>query len=274
MAGIPLNSQFTFNAALALDERFVFADTAARDALASGRRYAGLLTYVEDVEKFYYLKGGITDSDWTELAGGGGGSGILSVADTTERNAIDSGDRYEGLIVYVVDIATNYQLQGGITNSDWIAVDKSFIGLGNVDNTSDLDKPISTDTQDALDLKADLTDITPTIFGTRAVPRSIVAGTGITAGASHMSTTAVSQTIFLKGSSSGENDISANPQIEAGTLVGQLMTLIGRNSDDYIKLDHGNGVDLSGGSSWFSFVGCCLVLEWDGTNWYEKTRRG
>lgn len=33
---------------------------------------------------------------------------------------------------------------------------KAQVGLGNVDNTADLDKPISNDTQDALDLKEDL----------------------------------------------------------------------------------------------------------------------
>jgi len=36
-----------------------------------------------------------------------------------------------------------------------VVLDKTDIGLGNVDNTSDLDKPISTATQDALDLKYD-----------------------------------------------------------------------------------------------------------------------
>ena len=36
------------------------------------------------------------------------------------------------------------------------ALTKSSVGLGNVDNTSDADKPVSDDTQDALDLKAPL----------------------------------------------------------------------------------------------------------------------
>jgi hypothetical protein len=43
----------------------------------------------------------------------------LKVADTTERDAIDSLVRYEGMIVYVVADGTNYQLVGGITNGDW-----------------------------------------------------------------------------------------------------------------------------------------------------------
>jgi hypothetical protein len=40
---------------------------------------------------------------------------------------------------------------------------KSMVGLSNVDNTTDLDKPVSTDTQAALDLKADLNS--PTFTG-------------------------------------------------------------------------------------------------------------
>lgn len=44
------------------------------------------------------------------------------MADTTARDAIASGVRYEGLTVYVVADATNYQLVGGITNGDWVEV--------------------------------------------------------------------------------------------------------------------------------------------------------
>lgn len=40
-------------------------------------------------------------------------------------------------------------------NKTFAAVTKSDVGLGNVENTADLDKPISTDTQDALDTKYD-----------------------------------------------------------------------------------------------------------------------
>lgn len=50
------------------------------------------------------------------------------------------------------DAETSYRL--GKVN-----ITKANIGLGNVDNTSDANKPISTATQTALDLKADLTDI-------------------------------------------------------------------------------------------------------------------
>jgi hypothetical protein len=42
-------------------------------------------------------------------------------------------------------------------------ITKAMVGLANVDNTSDLDKPISTATQSALDLKANATDVTTSL---------------------------------------------------------------------------------------------------------------
>lgn len=62
-------------------------------------------------------------------------------------------------------------------------LDKSTVGLSNVDNTSDANKPISTATQTALDLKANLTQvatvlfksITPTIITGKTVETSIYA---------------------------------------------------------------------------------------------------
>lgn len=52
----------------------------------------------------------------------------------------------------VAGVATEYY-RGDKT---WATLDKDAVGLDQVDNTSDLDKPISTDTQDALNLKANL----------------------------------------------------------------------------------------------------------------------
>jgi hypothetical protein len=45
--------------------------------------------------------------------------GRLVVADDTARDAIVSGIRYEGMLVYVTADATNYQLVGGILNANW-----------------------------------------------------------------------------------------------------------------------------------------------------------
>jgi hypothetical protein len=61
------------------------------------------------------------------------------------------------------------------------------VGLGNVDNTSDLDKPVSTATQTELDLKADTTDLalkadlaSPTFTGTPAAPTPATADNSTT----------------------------------------------------------------------------------------------
>lgn len=42
------------------------------------------------------------------------------VADTTARDAIVAGVRYEGMIVYSIADATNFQLVGGIANGNWV----------------------------------------------------------------------------------------------------------------------------------------------------------
>ena len=52
-------------------------------------------------------------------------------------------------------------------------VTKTMVGLGNVDNTSDANKPVSTATQTALDLKAPL--VSPTFTGTVTLPDNTVA---------------------------------------------------------------------------------------------------
>ena len=71
---------------------------------------------------------------------------------------------------------------------EWVndSASKSDVGLGNVDNTSDANKPVSTATQTALDLKADITSV-PTelddlndvqIIGTPTLGQALVYGAG------------------------------------------------------------------------------------------------
>ena len=48
------------------------------------------------------------------------------------------------------------KIDGTNYNTHWVTIDKSFVGLANVDNTSDLNKPVSTATQTALNLEEDL----------------------------------------------------------------------------------------------------------------------
>lgn len=112
---------------------------------------------------------------------------------------------------------------------------------------------------------------TVTLYGSTGSPRSVVSATGITSGASHMSTSVSDQVIFVVASTAGENDISANPQIEAGTVVGQKMTIVGTSDDDFIKLEDGTGLSLAG--PWYSYDKKSLDVWWNGTVWTERSRR-
>ena len=108
----------------------------------------------------------------------------------------------------------------------------------------------------------------PIIFGTRAAPRSVVAATGITDGASHMDSTKAVQDIYVEGSVSGD---SVCATITAGTIDGQKMTLIGRNNSNTVTLNSTTtNVDLNGSAT--LGAGNVLGLRWDGTNWHEVSR--
>jgi hypothetical protein len=73
-----------------------------------------------------------------------------------------------------------------------LALTKTDVGLTNVDNTTDLLKPISTDTQTALDLKANLAS--PTFTGTPTLPTGTI---GVTQTPSDNST-ALATTAYVK----------------------------------------------------------------------------
>lgn len=78
--GIALGSNFTVNTALPLDDRSTAATIGARDAIDAGRRFEGMVVFVESAGTNYQLIGGITNANWTEFSGSGGGSGATSTA--------------------------------------------------------------------------------------------------------------------------------------------------------------------------------------------------
>ena len=91
----------------------------------------------------------------------------------------------------LTDVIISQPAQGEFFRYDgdeWVndTAQKSDVGLGNVDNTSDANKPVSTATQTALDLKADITSV-PTelddlndvqIIGTPTLGQALVYGAG------------------------------------------------------------------------------------------------
>jgi hypothetical protein len=70
--------------------------------------------------------------------------------DLTARNAIPSGDRFQGLKVFVTAEQKNYQLIGGITNSNWLEI-ISIPDDGIFDWVSNKYQPYATTTSGAFD---------------------------------------------------------------------------------------------------------------------------
>jgi len=102
--------------------------------------------------------------------------------------------------------------------------------------------------------------------GTRAAPSNITAVGGIP-----FTSATLQNLIFVKGSG-GPVTVIANPQIAAGTVIGQKLDIIFKDSTDTVTLQDGTGLDLNG-----TIVGdanSALSLIWDGTNWVELSRRG
>ena len=73
----------------------------------------------------------------------------------------------EALKANTADVTTSLALKANINNPTFTGtvggIDKTMVGLNNVDNTSDVNKPISTATQTALNLKANTTDVTTSL---------------------------------------------------------------------------------------------------------------
>ena len=104
---------------------------------------------------------------------------------------------------------------------------------------------------------------TPTVTGSRASPQAISTNIAFT-GTNY-------KNIWFVSGSGGSTVITANPAIDAGTNVGQELTLIGRSNLNWLELTDGSGLSLNGTCTLFS--DSVLNLIWDGTNWVETSRR-
>jgi hypothetical protein len=145
---------------------------------------------------------------------------------------------------------------------------KSDVGLGNVDNTSDLNKPVSTATQTALDLKANLAGATFTGATSVATTFRLVTSTVITPGASPAINAALGNVFTL---TPGEDE---NISI-SGMLAGQTITIIILTSGVTSRtLTFGTGFKPNGTLATGTVSGKYFVLQYfsDGTNVYELSR--
>jgi hypothetical protein len=103
----------------------------------------------------------------------------------------------------------------------------------------------------------------PNTVGSRAVPTDIVAANGVQFSGSYFE-----NVYFIQGSG-GAVDITANPQIAAGSFIGQKLLLIGCSATNSVQFDDGNGIKLKNKGSVYLFDDESIEFVWTGTAWVE-----
>jgi hypothetical protein len=101
------------------------------------------------------------------------------------------------------------------------------------------------------------------VTGTRASPTTITA-----AGITYSTTGGSRQQWYILGDTTTGTDITANPQISAGSEDGQELILVGRDDSRTVIFEDGNGLSLKGGS-WTAYANSTLYLRWDTSVWVE-----
>lgn len=163
-------------------------------------------------------------------------------------------------------------------------VTKSMVGLGNVDNTSDANKPISTATQTALDLKAPLAN--PTFTGTVSGVTASHVGLGNvnnTSDADKPVSTATQTALNLKANLASPT-FTGTPSLPTGTTavtqaLGNNTTAIATTEFIQTALANFGGMtvsdtapssDVSAGDFWFDSTGLNLYIYYSNA-WVQVT---
>jgi len=148
---------------------------------------------------------GTHNSDTTDVHG---------IADTSLLATKSYADTAEADAITAAGTAADSKVAAAVA-----ALTKSSVGLANVDNTSDADKPVSTATQTALDLKSNLEG--PTFTGTVVLPSTTSIGNVSAAELGHLDGV----------TSSVQTQLTARLPLAGGTMTGAL-TLSGAPTSD------------------------------------------
>lgn len=147
---------------------------------------------------------------------------------------------------------SNSNIQGHIIDtSNPHGVTKAQVGLGNVDNTSDANKPISTATQNALNTKVD-TSTNQTIGGVKTFSSTITGSISGNAATANKWTTA--RTITLSGDVAGSASVDGSANVTITTTVQPNSVTLGTDTTgNYVAgVTAGTGIAVTGtaGEGW------------------------
>jgi hypothetical protein len=119
------------------------------------------------------------------------------VGDGLAWNAIDETFEVDSTVARVDSVQEIVDLKANINSPTFTGtvsgIDKSMVGLSNVDNTSDANKPVSTATQTALDLRAPKSN--PVFIGTVTSTNDVVINGNLTVNGTNFAASATSITI-------------------------------------------------------------------------------
>jgi hypothetical protein len=143
-----------------------------------------------------------------------------------------------------MDISGNVIIRGGgglnIAGGNVIGITKTMVGLSNVDNTTDANKPVSTAQQTALDLKANLAS--PTFTGTVTIPANSITNTTV-------STSITTGALLVAGGVGigGSVNIGGNTRITGGLIIDGSLNVTGNimRTDIQSKVYISEQVDVS-----------------------------
>ena len=98
-------------------------------------------------------------------------------------------------------------------------ITKAMVGLGNVDNTTDLNKPVSTATQAALDLKANATDVT-TALALKANAADVTTALALKSNAADVTTALDLKVDKVTGKALSTNDYTTAEKTKLAAITG------------------------------------------------------
>lgn len=106
-------------------------------------------------------------------------------------------------------------------------------------------------------------NVWPVVQGTHGAPVSLGASDSVDAAS-------VPKQIFFLKSDSGATTITANPQVDPGTRIGQEIILEGTSDTNYPIFNNGTGLALNGTCNLIDRQ--TLHMFWDGALWVELGR--